>query len=73
MTFDQSLPSSYENRYILTQRYIKEVLEEDMTMEEVEALPRWQMVWTWWLALEHYFNIPRTRWSMDEVKSIYGD
>ena len=73
---DQTLenPLSYQNSFILTQRYLKEVLGQDLTIDEIKSRPRWKQVHFWWKAIEHYGGKPYPdSMTLDEVKKIYGD
>lgn len=66
-------PYSYVNSYALTQKYLKEVKGEDLTIEEIKSRPLWKQVWFWWKALEKYAGKPMPEISLEECKRIYED
>lgn len=62
-----------EEMNILIQRYIKEVDNKDITLDEIQSHPMWERVILYWLAMEKYEGKKLTRWTVEEIKSIYGD
>jgi hypothetical protein len=56
---------------ILTQKYLKEVEGQEITIDEILERPHHKQVWYWWLAKEHYYDfvIPMSK---EECKLIYG-
>jgi hypothetical protein len=57
----------------IIQRYLKEEDNKDVTIEDIQAHPRWERVILYWLAMEKYEGKKLMRWTVEEIKSIYGD
>lgn len=58
---------------IMIQKYLSEVKQQDLSIEEIQSRPRSKRVWFYWKALAHYENKPMPELTFEEVKRIYGD
>ncbi|MNV65325.1 hypothetical protein D3C71_1580160 [compost metagenome] len=57
---------------VLTQKYLQEVKNQSLELDEILSRPRWKRVWFWWLALKHYEGREITM-TLEDCKNIYGD
>lgn len=65
---------SFELEYaVLIQKYLKELRDLDLSIDEIMQRSRWKRVYFWWKALEHYEGKEMPKLTLDEIKDIYGD
>jgi len=62
-----------EEMISLIQKYLREVKGKEYSVAEIYSRPRWKRVYYWWKALEHYEGKPMPDFTIDEIKSIYGN
>jgi len=57
---------------LLIQKYLKEVRNEEYTIDQIYKRERWKRVKFWHLAREHFEGIEPPNLTLEEIKSIYG-